>query len=280
VISNGALVSCAVAIGAACAGGSGSGGESNSGRTTVAVAAAASLTDAFADMATAFEALNPDLAIEFSFGSSTELVSQLEQGAPFDVIATADAATMTRAVDAGVVAQNPSSFATNSLAIMVSPDNPFDISSVTDLADPKPADSDSDSDSDSDIVVVICAETVPCGSYTALMLDRANLTITPASYEQNVRGVVGKVLSGEADAGIVYVSDVVAADRDAYAVAIPDDINVVADYQIAPANNLDAEMSAAAARFVDFVRSPEGQDILLSYGFGSYSFGSYDGATP
>jgi molybdate transport system substrate-binding protein len=230
----------------------GSDDDAGTGSGDVVVFAAASLTGAFTQLGDEFMADHDAVDVSFSFAASSELVAQILQGAPADVFASADEANMTELVDAGESASEPVVFATNSLAILVGAGNPEGIAAVADLAD-------------DDLVVVACAIEVPCGAYTAELFERAGVDVTPKSYEENVRGVVAKVLIGEADAGIVYRTDVVAAADDADGVAIPDADNVVARYPVAVTRGADDP--GAAQAFVDFVRSERGQAILASFGF-------------
>ena len=220
----------------------------------ITVFAAASLTEAFTEVGEAFTAANPDASATFSFDASSALVQQIIEGAPADVFASADTANMDKLTDAGLNGGEPVIFATNLLTVIVAPDNPLDITGVADLAKP-------------DLKVVICAPEVPCGNYANRILTAAAVTLTPVSLEQNVRGVVTKVTSGEADAGIVYVTDVTAAGDAADMVEIPADINVVAEYPIASvAASQNREVDDA---FIDFLTSPDGQAILADYGFGA-----------
>ncbi len=222
------------------------------------VFAAASLTDAFTAIGEAFESEHPDVDVTFNFAASSDLVTQIIEGAPADVFASADQNNMTRLIEAGLVDAerndgDPATFATNSLAIIVEPGNPQGIASVEDLADP-------------DLIVVTTDPEVPIGAYTQEVFDAAGVDVTPDSYEENVRGIVTKVVEGEADAGLVYVTDVIAAGDGAEGVEIPADINVVAEYPIAAV--ADAPNPDAAAAFNEFVLSDDGQSILAEYGFG------------
>ncbi|MFV0306563.1 MAG: molybdate ABC transporter substrate-binding protein [Desertimonas sp.] len=220
----------------------------------ITVFAAASLTDAFTDVAAAFEEANPDADVELSFDGSSALVQQLIEGAPGDVFASADQNNMTKLTDEDLEGAEPVIFANNLLAIIVAPDNPEGITGVEDLVD-------------EDLTVVVCAEEVPCGNYANEVFANAGVTVTPDSFEQNVRGVASKVVEGEADAGIVYVTDVFAAGDDAALVEIPEEINVVAEYPIAPlADSGEAETSAA---FIEFLLGDDAQAILAEYGFSS-----------
>jgi molybdate transport system substrate-binding protein len=220
----------------------------------VTVFAAASLTAAFSDLGDAFMAANPGVDVTFSFAGSSELAAQLREGAPADVFASADPSNMAALVDAGLVDGDPATFATNVAEILVEAGNPFDIASVADLAD-------------DGLVVVQCAAEVPCGAYAEQVLSNAGVTVTPASLEQNVKAVVAKVLLGEADAGIVYRTDVLAAGGDADGVPIPDDVNVIAEYPIGLL--ADATDPRGGRAFIDFVLSVAGQQILADNGFGS-----------
>ena len=185
----------------------------------ITVFAAASLTESFTEIGEAFTAANPDAKAALVFDASSALVQQITEGAPADVFASADVANMTKLTDAGLNGTEPVIFATNLLTIIVAPGNPLGITGVADLAN-------------TDIKTVICAAEVPCGNYANQIFSAAGVTVTPVSLEQNVRGVVTKVTAGEADAGIVYVTDVTAAGDAADMVEIPEDINVVAEYPI------------------------------------------------
>ena len=233
--------------------GSGDGGSDDSSGGNVTVFAAASLTAAFTELGDAFTAANPDVEVTFNFAGSSDLVAQISDGAPVDVFASADLANMSKLADAGLAAGEPATFATNTAEIVVEPGNPLGIAGVADLAD-------------SDLIVVLCAPEVPCGAYAERVVANAGITVTPSSYEENVKAVVTKVTLGEADAGIVYRTDVIAAGDAAQGVPIPDDINVVAEYPIALVS--DAPNAAGAQAFIDFVLGPAGQGIVAAYGFG------------
>jgi molybdate transport system substrate-binding protein len=219
----------------------------------ITVFAATSLAESFTAVGEAFTAANPDAKATFSFDASSALVAQITQGAPADLFASADVANMDKLTTAGLNGTEPVIFATNLLTIIVAPGNPKGIAGAADLANP-------------DHKVVLCAEEVPCGRYAKQILDTAAVTVTPVSLEQNVRGVVTKVTAGEADAGIVYVTDVTAAGADAESVEIPADINVVAEYPIASVKtSAHPEVDQA---FIDFLTGPDGQGIMAEYGFG------------
>jgi molybdate transport system substrate-binding protein len=218
----------------------------------VLVAAAASLTDAFAEIGDAFAVDHPDTPIRFTFAASSTLAAQILDGAPIDVLASADTVTMGRLVDAGATLDPPVVVARNRLAIAVAPGNPLGISGIADLADP-------------DLVLVMCAPEAPCGRYAEAVLDTAGITAVPDSLEVNPRAVVTKVALGEADAGIVYATDAIAAADTVGSVAIPDETNVVAEYPIAVTR--DGPNPDGARDFVEFVRGPVGRAILERHGF-------------
>jgi molybdate transport system substrate-binding protein len=218
----------------------------------ITVFAAASLTAAFTEIGDAFTAEHPDANVVLNFAASSELVTQIGEGAPADVFASADLGNMTKLTDAGQTATGPVVFATNIAEIIVAPGNPNGITGVADLASPE-------------LIVVQCAPEVPCGKYAAQIHENAGVTVTPKSLEENVKAVVTKVTLGEADAGIVYATDVTAAGADAEGVEIPRDVNVVAEYPIATV--AESANAGGAQAFVDFVLSDQGQKILASYGF-------------
>jgi len=227
------------------------GSDASSGDVTVF--AATSLTDAFTEIGDAFMTANPDAEVTFNFAASSELVTQInEGGAPADVFASADQNNMTKLTDAGNNASDPVVFATNLLEIIVEPGNPMGMTGVEDLGN-------------DDLITVVCAPEVPCGKYAQQIFDNAGVTVTPDSLEENVKAVVTKVTAGEADAGIVYKTDVTAAGDNAEGVEIPDDLNVLAEYPIAVTK--DAPNAEAAQAFIDFVLGEHGQKILNSYGF-------------
>ena len=210
----------------------------------ITVLAAASLADPLTELAAAFEAAE-GVDVALRFGGSSALVAQVNEGAPADVLVTADETTMA-ALDASV---EPTVIARNRLAIAVERGNPKDISGLGDLDRP-------------DVVLVLCAAEVPCGRLAALALDRAGVDAEPASLEENVKGVVSKVALGEADAGIVYATDVRGAD----AVAIDaDDPDLEAVYPMTVLER--GEHAALADAWVDFVAGPEGRAVLVAHGF-------------
>jgi molybdate transport system substrate-binding protein len=219
----------------------------------ITVLAATSLKAAFTEMGTAFTAANPQAKVTFSFDGSSTLATQIIQGAPADMFASADTANMDKITKPGLNSTPPTIFATNLLTIIVPKGNPKGITGAADLADGK------------GVKVVLCADGVPCGTYARQILSSASVTVTPVSEEQNVGGVVTKVTAGEADAGIVYVTDVQAVSDKADAVAIPANINVVAQYPIATLKT--STQAPVDAAFTSFVLAPSGQAILAKYGF-------------
>jgi molybdate transport system substrate-binding protein len=218
----------------------------------VTVFAAASLTDAFTEIGDAFTAANPDVEVAFNFAGSSALAAQILEGAPADVFASADLANMATLTDADATRTAPVVFTTNLAQIIVEAGNPQGITGVADLADPE-------------LLVISCAPEVPCGRYAQQILDNAGVTVEFRSFEENVRAVVSKVTLGEADAGIVYVTDVINAGDAAEGVEVPAEVNVVAEYPAAV--TAEAPNPAAAQAFVDFLLSDEGRSILESYGF-------------
>jgi molybdate transport system substrate-binding protein len=218
---------------------------------TVTVFAAASLTESFDDMQTSLRSSDPRLSVRYSFAGSGALVTQIQQGAPADVIATADAASMKKLTDAGLV-EAPAAFAKNKLEILVAPGNPKGIHTLSDL-------------SRSEIKLVTEDDTVPAGKYAAQILHGAGVTVSPVSKEADVKSAVAKVTSGEADATIVYVTDVEAAGSKGEGVIIADAQNVIAEYPIAIVKA--AKNHGGAAAFVAAVVKGNGQEALSRHGF-------------
>ena len=229
------------------------------------VFAAASLTEAFTAIGDEFQSEHPDTDITFNFAASSALVAQIREGAPADLFASADQRNIDKLVAAGQASSDPETFATNSLAIIVEAGNPEDIDSVDDLAD-------------QDLVVVTCDPEVPIGRYTQDVFDAAGVEVTPDSLEESVRGIVTKVVEGEADAGLVYVTDVIAAGDGAAGIEIAADINVVAAYPIAPV--ADGTNPVAAAAFTEFVLGVDGQATLADFGVDRAEAAAPDATAP
>ena len=223
------------------------------GDATLTVYAAASLTTTFESIGDEFEAEHEGVEVEFSFAGSSDLVSQIQEGAPADVFASADTANMEKLTGDDLQAGDPQNFASNTLQIATPPDNPAGITSFADLAK-------------SDVRVVVCAPQVPCGAATAKVEEVTGVTLSPVSEEQSVTDVLGKVTSGEADAGVVYVTDVIAAGDSVTGVAFAESSEVVNIYPIVVLK--DSEQTDLAQEFVDLVLSETGQSILEAAGFG------------
>ncbi len=218
---------------------------------SITVFAAASLTESFGDVKSTLEAAKPKLSIRYNFAGSGALVTQIQQGAPADVIATADTASMKKLSDAGLV-ESPTTFAKNKLEILVAPGDPKGIKKLADLAR-------------KDIKLVLEDATVPAGKYSAKALEAAGVTVHPVSREADVKSAVAKVTTGEADATVVYVSDVEAAGSKGTGVEIPAAQNVTAEYPIAIVKA--TKNHAGAAAFVDAIVKGTGQTALKKHGF-------------
>jgi molybdate transport system substrate-binding protein len=238
---------------AACGGSDDSSGSpDSSGTTTLTVFAASSLTSAFTELGKDFEADHDGVKVTFSFAGSSDLVAQLQQGAAADVFASADTNNMDAAVGDDLVDGDPVNFASNTLEIATPPDNPANMKSFQDLAK-------------SDVQVVVCAPEVPCGAATQKMEDVTGVTIRPVSEEDSVTDVLTKVESGEADAGLVYVTDVQAAGDKVAGVTFPESSQVVNTYPIATLS--DSKDADLAKEFVALVTGATGQSTLAAAGF-------------
>lgn len=227
-------------------------GSGSSADQTVVVYAAASLRGPFTDIGEQFEDANPGASVEFSFAGSSDLVTQLTQGARADVFASADVTSMDKAAEAGLLESAPVNFASNTLTIAVAPGNPKAIASLRDLTRP-------------DIAVVVCAPQVPCGAATRRVEQAAGVELSPVSEESSVTDVLNKVTSGQADAGLVYVTDAIDAKDKATAVAFPEARGAANTYPIAVLEQ--AENPELATRFVDAVTGELGQRVLAGAGF-------------
>lgn len=230
-------------------GGDGAGNDGGE-KTTVTVLAAASLTDAFGDVRTAYAAEASDVILKFSFAGSQELAAQVRAGSPADVIATADEKTMNGIAD---YVSGPEPFVTNRLAIVVGKGNPKKITGLADLAKPE-------------LKVVLAGPTVPAGRYARQILKKADVTVKPKSEATDVRQVITPVRLGEADAGIVYATDITAAGAEVEAVAIPTEQNLVATYPVATIK--DSENADAASAFTSWLRGDDTKKIFEKNGFG------------
>jgi molybdate transport system substrate-binding protein len=216
------------------------------------VFAAASLKAAFTEIGEQFKTDNPGSSVEFSFAGSSDLVTQLTQGAQADVFASADTRNMDKAAQAGLLNGDPVNFASNTLTIAVAPGNPKNIKSFQDLANPATS-------------VVVCAPPVPCGGATEKVEQATGVTLAPVSEESSVTDVLNKVTTGQADAGIVYVTDAAGAGDKVTAVPLPESSNAVNTYPIAVLKgSTNAELSR---KFVDLVTGEAGQKALAAEGF-------------
>ncbi len=222
--------------------------------TTLTVYAAASLTATFEQIGREFEAEHDGVRVEFNFAGSSDLATQIQEGAPADVFASADTTTMDKLVAADLAGGEPQDFATNTLEIATPPDNPARVESFRDLGE-------------AGLQLVVCAPEVPCGAATQAMAEDVGVTLTPVSEEQSVTDILAKVTSGEADAGVVYVTDVTAAGDAVNGVRFPESEDVVNTYPIAPVEGTDE--ADLAADFVEFVLGDPGQEILADAGFGA-----------
>ena len=236
---------------AACTGKGGA--ATNGGSGTLTVFAAASLKTSFTEIADRFEAENPGTTVTLSFAGSADLAAQISAGAPADVFASADTRNMEKLQAAGLVDGEPRNVATNTLAIAVPAGNPAGIGSFADLAN-------------SGTRLVACARQVPCGAAAASVAEQAGTVLNPVSEENSVTDVLGKVTSGEADAGLVYVTDVRSAGGRVESVPFPEAAGAVNAYPAAALAG--GGNNAAADKFLDFVAGPDGQEILAAAGFG------------
>ncbi|MDF2730040.1 MAG: molybdenum transporter, periplasmic molybdate-binding protein [Acidimicrobiia bacterium] len=218
------------------------------------VSAAASLTDAFAGMESAFEDANPDFDVVLNLGSSSALREQILEGAPADVFASANSSNMDQVAEAGEISGEAKIFATNSLQIAVPTGNPAEVTSLEDFAR-------------EELLIGLCAEDVPCGDLGRQALAKAGVIPSIDTNEPDVRALLTKIEAGELDAGITYVTDVLSASGSVEGLEIPVEMNIVAEYPIATLAG--APNPDAAVVWVEFVLSEKGQAILTSYGFRS-----------
>ncbi len=219
---------------------------------TLTVFAAASLTGTFTELGRQFEADHPGVKVAFNFSGSSDLVAQIQEGAPADVFASADTKNMEKLTTDGLEGDEPVEFASNALQIVTPPDNPAKIASLADLAQ-------------KDVDLVICAPEVPCGSAAEKVEAAAGVDFKPVSEEQSVKDVLAKVTSGEADAGLVYVTDVKAAGDAVNGIAFPESGSAVNTYPIATVEA--SRYDDLADEFVALVLGDEGQAVLASAGF-------------
>ena len=242
-------------------GGSGSSGSPSAGASSAAstsaaplagsitVDAAASLTEAFGTISTQFQKAHPGTTVKVTYGASSDLSTQIGQGAPVDVFASASTKNMT---SLGAKALTPTNFVSNTAEIAVPPSNPGKITSVQDLAR-------------SGVKVAVCDPAVPCGVIAASVFTNAKITVKPVAREADVKHTLAIVESNEADAGIVYVTDVRAAGSKVKGIPIPDSVNASTQYPIAALSS--AKNAALAKAFVAYVLSPAGKAVLTADGF-------------
>ncbi|MFZ9819138.1 MAG: molybdate ABC transporter substrate-binding protein [Ilumatobacteraceae bacterium] len=220
---------------------------------TITVSAASSLRSSFTEIGKAFRIKYPRLKVRFNFGSSSALVGQITSGAPADVVALADSATMNKLANSGALASTPKFFARNSMAIAVKRGNPQKVARVTDLSRVG--------------VVSLCVHSAPCGAYARTVLSRSGVWIPESKITRGVdaSATLSQVVNGDAQAALVYVTDVRAAGKSVVLVSIPRSANVTARYPISVVKG-SRQMPIARA-FVDFVMSSAGQSVLVSQGF-------------
>jgi molybdate transport system substrate-binding protein len=226
--------------------------ETRAPAQSATVAAAASLTDVFKTLGAAFQKTRANTTVTFNFAASSTLAEQITHGAPADVFASADEASMKKLAEAGALAAPARIFATNRLALVVQPGNPERIASLADLTRPG-------------LTLAMAAPAVPAGRYAAEAFAKAHLKVPPGSQELDVRAALNRVVLGEADAAVVYFSDAHAAGKRVHMVPIPDAQNITATYPIAVLK--DAADPKLATAFVDYVLSSAGRATLFEFGF-------------
>jgi molybdate transport system substrate-binding protein len=225
--------------------------SSSTSGSTLTVFAASSLTGAFTKIGQDFEKTHSGVSVRFDFGGSSDLVAQLQNGAPADVFASADTANMDKATSAKLTVGTPVDFASNTMEIAVPPDNPAHVTSFSDLSMPG-------------VKLVDCAPEVPCGAAAKQLAQVAHQTLRPVSEEQSVTDVLAKVESGEADAGLVYVTDVQAAGNKVKGITFPESSQVVNTYPVVGISTGDTDL---AKSFIDELLSAHGQQVLADFGF-------------
>ncbi len=250
IIAVGAITAIVLALGAC--GSDNNSADPGGDQQTLTVLAASSLTESFTTIADQFEQAHDGVDVSLSFESSSTLATQVVEGAPADVLATASPGSMQPVVDAGDADGDPQTFATNTVAIALPKGNPAGIKNIADLDSP-------------DVKVAVCVDSAPCGSVAADFFNLANLNVTPVTEEVDVKSVLAKVVTDEVDAGIVYNSDIVASGDTIESIPIPTKLLVSTDYLISPLTA--SENSDLAQEFVDAVLSPSGQQTLADAGF-------------
>lgn len=257
VMATAAAAGLALTLAACGSSSTGSGSASGSGAPearTLTVLAASSLTGTFNALKAQFETDNPGVTVTISYGGSSDLAQQIVNGSPADLFAAASDSTMKTVTDAGLTAAPPTVFATNVLQIATVPGNPKGITSFADLAKP-------------DLKVVVCAPAVPCGAAAAKVEKATGVTLKPVSQEPDVKSALSKVTTGNADAGLVYVTDVTAAKGTVQGVSFPESSQAVTNYPIAVLKN--AKQADLAAKFQALVTGELGRKTLAAAGFGA-----------
>jgi molybdate transport system substrate-binding protein len=225
---------------------------SNAVAGQITVFAAASLTDAFGEIGKAFEQANPGTTVQFNFVGSSTLAQQINQGAPADVFASANQAQMDVVAKAGSTTGTPTVFTSNTLQIVVPPGNPAGVQGLQDFGK-------------QELKIALCAEQVPCGAASHQVFQAAGVTPAPDTSEQDVRAVLTKVSLGEADAGLVYKTDVLSGGVEVEGIDFPEAAQAVNEYPITVLAK--APNAAGGQAFVDYVLSADGQAVLEKYGF-------------
>lgn len=230
--------------------------SSQAGKTTeLNVHVAASMSAVFTSLGDAFEDQFPDVSLKFNFGGSATLATQIQQGAPADIVVMADSSTIEKLIASGDVrSSDVADLAYNRLAILVQRGNPEKIKSLADLTRP-------------DLAVIQCDSSQPCGAYADTLLSRGNFALKAVSREANASTVVARVASGEADAGISYITDGLAAGDKVDVVSIPESLNVAANYPMAVVAEPSSRDSSAIAAFVSMARGALGDELLRNAGF-------------
>lgn len=237
--------------------GPGQGSDVTEENAKLAVYAAASLAEILDELVDKFMEAHPTALVATMPAGSADLVAQLDAGAMADVLITADQMTMARAQDQGNIAGEPVVFATNVPVLITAPNNPHGITSLADVASPAGV----------DLALVTCAPQVPCGAAAAAVADHEGLTLSPVSEENAVTDVLGKVLNGQADAGIVYLTDALTAGDEVHMIELPGAEEARTEYPAAVA--AEATSPTLARHFIDFLAAPEAQKVLADAGFGS-----------
>ncbi|WP_280309675.1 molybdate ABC transporter substrate-binding protein [Nocardia abscessus] len=226
--------------------------QSNGIGGTVTVFAAASLTETFTELGKRFEAAHPGVRVVYSFAASSALAEQIVQGAPADVFASAAPKNMQQLVDKGEVSAEPVTFVRNRLEIAVPKGNPAGITGLADFGKTEPK-------------IALCAEQVPCGAAAKTVFQVAGVDPRPDTREADVKAVLTKVKLGEVDAALVYRTDVRAGGAQVQGITFPEADKAVNDYPVAPLAH--APNTAAAAAFVEFVRSEQARAVFTEAGF-------------